>query len=618
MSWARAALAILAAAVGLGAAPAQERTTLIRGARVFDGTGAPAAVQDVLVRGDRIVAVGLDVRAPRGTRTVDARGLTLIPGLHDLHTHLRAPGFDAPDDLGKAYAAYLVNGVTSVNDFSMSGEMLAPVREMTGQNSRLPGAVPAPNLQLAIRLGVPGGHGTEYGWGPFFTLQATTPAAAEAAMARALPYRPDVIKVFADGWRYGRRSDLNSMDQATLAAIVRRAHAADIPVITHTVTLQGAKLAATAGVDALGHGIGDALVDQELIALMKASGTAYVPTMAVYEPPELRRYEPIEWRKLRPQERERETRLGGGTADQIPEVESRRWTILQENMRRLKAGGVRIGIGTDAGVGGVYHGSSTMREIRFLTMLGHTAAEALAAATSVSAGILRKGNDRGRIAVGQRADLVLTGGRPDERINDLYDVRRVFVSGREQALPPLQRLLEMEAMSPLPVRRMAGPIDTGAGPAGRTDLDTLPVETNEAGTDHSQLHHRRQEPDRRLFLYAQLRAAPQPFAQLTLPLTRGAVQLADARGFTGVAFEARGAGRYELLFDSYGIHPRGWFEAGFEAGESRRELRIPFSAFRSPDANKSLDLARLRALIVRLEGEPGGKAWLELGKLRFY
>ena len=80
--------------------------------------GVTAAVGNVLLRGDRIVAVGRGLRAPRGSRIVDARGLTLIPGLHDLHTHLRAPGFDAPDDLPKAYAGYLVNGVTSVREMN--------------------------------------------------------------------------------------------------------------------------------------------------------------------------------------------------------------------------------------------------------------------------------------------------------------------------------------------------------------------------------------------------------------------------------------------------------------------------------------------------------------------
>ncbi|HEX8482242.1 MAG TPA: amidohydrolase family protein [Allosphingosinicella sp.] len=611
MRWLRRGL-VLVALVGAAAAPAQERDTLIRGARIFDGTGAPAEVGNVLVRGDRIVAVGPAVRAPRGSRTVDARGLTLIPGLHDLHTHLRAPAFDAPDDLPKAYAGYLVNGVTSVNEFSVSAEMLAPIREMTA-----PGGVAAPNLRLAVRLGVPGGHGTEYGWGRSFTVEAATPRAAHQAMVRALPYRPDVIKVFADGWRYGRSPGLNSMNEPTLAAIVKEAHAAGIPVITHTVTLEGARIAAAAGVDALGHGIGDALVDDALIALMKARRTAYIPTLAVYEPQEGRAFLPAEWRRLRPQERAREEARAAERAESVSAGAAARWAIMRENVRRLKAAGIRIGVGTDAGIGGVYHGSATLREIRWLTSLGFTPAEALAAATSVSAEILRRAGDHGRIAPGQRADLVLTGGRPDERISDLYDVRTVFVSGREMPLKRLARSLAGDRASPLPVRRMAGPIHTGAGPPGRTDLDTLPVEGTDPGMDHSHLDLA-ELPGGRLFLAAGLGAAPRPFAELHLPLTRGAVHLADASGFSGIAFEARGAGDYALLLNSYGIHPRSWFKASFAAGGARREIRIPFSAFQSPLSGARLDTAMLRALLFRLEGEPGGGAWLELGQVRFY
>ncbi|CAA9535651.1 MAG: hypothetical protein AVDCRST_MAG23-1831 [uncultured Sphingosinicella sp.] len=613
MIWRVLLLLWLLAATGIGAAPPRESATLIRGARIFDGSGAPATVGDVLIRGERIAAVGRKLRAPRHARIVDGRGMTLMPGLHDLHTHLRASGFSAPEDLGKAYAGHLLHGVTTVNDFSVSGEMLAPIRDMTR-----PGGIAAPNLKLAIRLGVPGGHGTEYGWGSFFTMQAATPRAAEVAMARALPYRPDVIKVFADGWRYGRNPDLNSMSQPTLAAIVAKAHAANIPVITHTVTLEGAKVAAAAGVDALGHGIGDALVDDQLIALMKANGTAYVPTMVVYEPQQDRAFAPGEWRNLRRAERTREEARIKGGMEPIPELEIRRWEILKENLRRLKAGGVRVGIGTDAGIGGVYQGSSAVREIRLLTMLGYTPAEALAAATSISAGILRQSQDHGRIAPGQRADLLLVAGRPDQRIEDLYEVRRVFVSGREMPLEPLRQMTEAEGPSPLPVHRMTGPIDTGMGRDGRTDLETLPMETNEAGVDHSHLHHVRGRQDGRMFLFANMGAAPQPFANLILPLTKGGVHLADASGFSGIAFDARGTGRYAMLLESYGLEQRASFRAPFEAGENAREVRIPFSALQSPDPQARLDLARLRSLIVRLEGEPGGTASLELGNVRFY
>jgi imidazolonepropionase-like amidohydrolase len=613
MIWRVLLLVWLLAATGIGAAPPEERAILIRGAHIFDGSGAPAASGDVLIQGERIAAVGRKLRAPRGSRIVDARGMTLLPGLHDLHTHLRASGFSAPEDLGKAYAGHLLHGITTVNDFSVSGEMLAPIREMTRQ-----GGIAAPNLKLAIRLGVPGGHGTEYGWGSFFTMQAATPRAAEVVMARALPYRPDVIKVFADGWRYGRNPDLNSMNQPTLAAIVAKAHAANIPVITHTVTLEGAKVAAAAGVDALGHGIGDALVDDELVALMKANGTAYVPTMVVYEPQQDRAIAPGEWRNLREAERAREQARIKGGMEPISELEIRRWEILKQNLRRLKAGGVSVGIGTDAGIGGVYQGSSAVREIRILTQLGYTPADALASATGISASILRQSEDHGRIAPGQRADLLLVAGRPDQRIEDLYNVGRVFVSGREMPLQPLRQLVEEDGPSPLPSQRMTGPIDTGAGREGRTDLDTLPMETNEAGVDHSHLHHVRGRADGRIFLFANLGAAPQPFGNLVLPLTKGGVYLADATGFSGIAFDARGTGRYALFLDSYGLEPRAAFRAPFAAGADARELRIPFSAFQSPDPRARLDLTRLRSLIIRLEGEPGGTASLEVGNVRFY
>lgn len=596
----------------LGASPPASHV-LIRGGHVFDGTGAKAIRADVLISGERIVAVGPDLQAPRDSRVIDAPGMTVLPGLHDLHTHLRSPGFDSPDDLGKAYAGHLVHGVTSVNDFSVSGEMLAPIREMVAG-----GEVAAPQLQLAIRLGVPGGHGTEYGWGDFFTMEAATPRAAELAMDRALAYRPDVIKVFADGWRYGRSPDINSMSLPTLRTIVDRAHEAGIAVITHTVTLEGAKTAAAAGVDALGHGIGDALVDDELIALMKANGTAYVPTMVVYEPQQDRAFLAAEWDGLRPQERAREDARLARPRAEIPELEARRWSILRENLRRLRVGGVKVGIGTDAGIGGVYQGSSAIREIRLLTQDGFTPAEALAAATSVSAGILRR-EDQGRVAPGQRADLLLVGGRPDQRIEDLYDVRRVFVSGREVALKPLRRLLRSDELSPLPVQRLAGPIDVGGGRDGRTDLGTLPVETSESGIDHSHLHYVRQggEPGH-LFLFARMGAAPQPYANLVLPLTPGPVHLADASGFEGIAFEARGSGRYALLLDSYGVDSRRMFRAAFRAGETTREVRIPFKEFRSSSEAARLDLARLRAVVIRLEGQPGGQETLELGNIRFY
>jgi len=207
---------------------------------------------------------------------VEAAGQTLVPGLFDLHTHLNASAVTGlAADWGKNLKAYLACGVTTVNDFSVYGEMYAPMRRLLST-----GAVEGPRVNLAARVSTPAGHGTESGWGDFFTLVASTPEQAHAVMKTILPYHPDVIKVFTDGWRYGATPDLTSMNLETLAALVEDAHAAGRKVFTHTVTLAGAKIAGRAGVDVLAHGIGDAPADRELIDILKAKKTAYVSTLA--------------------------------------------------------------------------------------------------------------------------------------------------------------------------------------------------------------------------------------------------------------------------------------------------------------------------------------------------
>src|SRR5215469_5185902 len=358
-----------------------QNTIAIKDARIVDGTGAPARTATVIIRDDRIVAVSDRAEIPADARVLDASGQTLLPGLFDLHTHLNASGTSSVDDLGKNLKAYLACGVTSVNDYSVYGEMLTPLREMMRV-----GVLKEPKVNFAIRFGTPEGHGTEFGWGDYFTQMVSTPADAHAAMQRILPYKPDVIKAFTDGWRYGRAGDLTSMNLETLSAIVEDAHKAGIKVFTHTVTLNGAKVAPQAGVDVLAHGVGDAPVDDELIALLKKSGTGYVSTLATYEPQTGRALSPKLLAVLRPNDRAYAQRAAGHEAGLAPDSPiMRRWSFLQENIRRLSAAGIPIGVGTDAGVTQTYHGWGTLHEMELLVDSGLTPLQALTAGTGTSA-----------------------------------------------------------------------------------------------------------------------------------------------------------------------------------------------------------------------------------------
>jgi imidazolonepropionase-like amidohydrolase len=217
------------------------------------------------------------------------------------------------------------------------------------------------------------------------------------------------------------------MNVETLSAIVQDAHQAGIKGFTHTVTLNGAKIAASAGVDVLAHGVGDAPVDDELIALLKKSGTGYVSTLATYEPPTSRSLSPRLLTVLPPAGRDFAKRTSERHSPISPDAPvMRRWHFLQENIRRLSAAGIPIGVGRDAGVAATYHGWSTLHEMELLVSSGLTPMQAITAGTSTSARLAGEDRGRGTIAPGKIADLVLIKGSPDQNIEEIENTSAVF------------------------------------------------------------------------------------------------------------------------------------------------------------------------------------------------
>ncbi len=597
-----------------------EPTIAIVDATIVDGTGAAAFQATVLIRGDRIVEVGKNIQIPADARTIPAAGMTLIPGLFDLHTHLSAAtGGNLSADWGKHLKAYLYCGVTSVVDFGTYAETFEPMRRLIRT-----GAIIAPRLSLAARLTTPGGHGAEGGRGDFFSQEVTTPEEARAAVRRVLPYQPDVIKVFTDGWRYGTGTDMTSMSEETLAAICEEAHKNGIEVLTHTVTLEKAKIAARAGVDCIAHGVGNSDVDEELIQLMKKHGTTYVSTLAVYEQRSRYTPSPLLDSVLEPAVK---SALQSASAPAEPSertvaAQTKRWKYLLNNVRLLKKAGINFADGTDSGITGTHHGWATLREMELLVQGGLTPLEAITAATGGSAKAIKVDAERGTIAAGKLADLVLIEGAPHNNINDIEKIKRVFLGGRELSRDQLARDIATPTLTAIRPLKAQEVIDDFERADGRSKLDTLWITNTDPGHDHSTATFKRVLRNRTghaLSIKITMSKVQNPFLRLIVPLRRGAIEPVDASAFRGVRFEVRGAGAYRLLIPTRNVRNAAFYQAPFNASQEWTTVSLEFATMKqeskTPTAWTGNDLQMVMFEVAR---GPGETAWIELDNLRFY
>lgn len=590
------AAGVLAMGVALGsAAQAQSsgEVTAIIGATVFDATGAAPRVANVVIRDGRIAAVGPKVRAPRAARVIDAKGLALLPGFFDVHTHWTPAG--APAVTPQIANAYIAAGVTTVNDFHQSPESWAPRRQWLS-------TLYAPHVNMTARTSTPGGHGAD--WADQNTTKwVNTPEAARQAIRDLVPYKPDVIKAFADGWRYGTAADNTSMDVATLAALVDEAHKNNLKVGTHTVTVDRGAVAARAKVDFIAHSLQDREIDAETVALIKQAGTAYAPTLAVYEP-----VKPGQ----APPENPQEPRF---------QQSVRKFGYALKNVKALADAGVPIALGTDAGMPNTPHGLSTLREMELLVQAGLTPTQALMAATANSARVLGLIEDRGVIAPGKRADLVLVAGRPWEQISDVRKTLRVFVDGRPVHGPGVT-LPKANSETAMPVVRARALIDDFERADGRTSLDTLRTDDMDGGMDRtvqvSQVIDRK-GGGKALALAARMAVEPDPQAAVILPLTRGSVQPADVTAFKGVRMEVRGdGGPYQVMLNTL----NGRWAAEVKAGPAWTTVEVPFGALTRRAGRGPANGPWTGTDVVEVEvggtREGGRKLWLELDNVSFY
>ena len=370
----------------------------IRDVRVFDGERiVPRAT---VVVGDGVIrAVGPDVQPPAGVQILEGKGRTLIPGLIDAHTHTTTR---------VQLETALALGVTTQFDmFTLPAFADEMRREQmtTGSRDR------ADLLSAVTVVTTAGGHGST-GFG-VSTPVISSPSEADAFVAARVAEGSDYIKIIVDdGSAYGKQRP--TLMPATVAAVVSAAHMRERLAVVHVARLADAKEAVRAGADGLAHVWLDATPPADFLSELQRRRTFVIATLVVWRSgigglsaapmasdPHFQSF-------LSAEETARLKSTGALKPD--PNIPGQ-FERARESIAILNRAGIRILAGSDARNPGTAFGVSLHHELALLVEAGLTPAQALASATAVPAEAFRL-RDRGRIAVGLRADLVLVAGDP--------------------------------------------------------------------------------------------------------------------------------------------------------------------------------------------------------------
>ena len=399
---------------------------VVRNVRLFDGEKAVDRA-DVVVEGERISTVtpnpgNLEYDADRYD-VIDGAGATLLPGLIDSHTH----------PTGDALALAILFGVTTEMDLFTVPERLGTQRAVAAARNDV-----ADIRSASTGATVLGGHPSML-IGLSFREQFPVidgPGDAARFVRDRVAEGADFIKLLIDdGTAMGHPSPTLSEETARL--VVAEAHAHGLLALAHATSVQNTLAAVRAGADGLVHVFMDQPPDQDVVNTIKEAGVFVIPTLvtmgsmageltgqAVADDGRARPYIPDEWHQ------------NLCTCWQLGSPSSLRNAKLATSA--LHRAGVTIVAGTDAadvGILGTAHGVSLHQELALLVDCGLTPTEALTAATSSAATSFRL-PDRGRIAPGRQADLLMVDGDPTAEITASLSIQAVWRRGQRLRRAP--------------------------------------------------------------------------------------------------------------------------------------------------------------------------------------
>jgi imidazolonepropionase-like amidohydrolase len=406
-----------------------ERSILLAGGMVFDGSGQPLFAGDVLIVGNRIeavVAASDHWAAPPDALRIDVGGRTVMPGLVDGHAHISFTNVADLMDLARMpveenliaaicnAALLLDHGFTSL----VSAAASKPRLDVAVRNAIEAGQIVGPRMLAASQEITPTGNLGDLDQAHFpipesarFAYICDGPDAFRLAARRFAREGVDILKVNVSGdrdWGHmGADASTTLVDDDELAALVKVAHGRGLRVAAHATSAGSVKMCVRHGVDIIYHA---ALADSEALDMVESVKDSVFVAPAVGFPYAYLHEGEKYGLHLSPKARR-------GLEEEIE--------ITARNMQELHRRGVRIVPGGDYGLVCTPMGRNARDLELFVTLFGFSPADSLVAATNHGGAMMGRGDELGQLRAGWLADLIVVDGDPLEDIAVLQDRDRI-------------------------------------------------------------------------------------------------------------------------------------------------------------------------------------------------
>lgn len=438
-----------------------EAVKVLQGATLFDGTGAPAIDNSVIVvRNDTIECVGSegDCSIPSGAEIIDVTGKYITPGLIDAHVHFAQTGFfdGRPDALDlrdtypftkvaayqkqhpqRYYDAYLCSGITGVYDvggFTWSIDF----QQSAEQNPKAPHVAAAGPLITSSTLDA-------FNTAPDKSLVTLD---SQETGREVVQYLSELGSTGIKLWQLDVE-DKDYMDR--VAVVADEVQKENNQLIVHATTLDQAKAAVDYGAKLLVHSVSDKEVDQEFLDSTKERGTIYTPTLIVrggymlayraatgvspYPFDDPNGCVDSKTRDLlsNASQFSDHSAFSNGFMERLQEFdpqEDRVNEIPLQNLKKVYEAGIPIAVGTDAGNPGTLHGPSIYGEMEAMQSAGIPPEDLIVMATQNGAKAMQRSEDFGTLESGKFANLIVLESNPSSDIANMRSITQTMVKGK--------------------------------------------------------------------------------------------------------------------------------------------------------------------------------------------